>query len=37
MHPRDLNTLLDIHEEAVYRAGEPERQRKRLEAHGLAG
>jgi hypothetical protein len=37
MHPRDLATLLDLFDEAVYAAGDDERKRKRLEAHGLAG
>lgn len=36
MHPRDLATFLDLFDEAVYEAGEPERKRKRMEAHGLA-
>jgi hypothetical protein len=35
MHPRDLASLIDHHEEAVYAAGEPERRQKRLEVHGL--
>lgn len=35
-HPRDLATLLDMFDEAVYAAGEGERKRKRLEAHGIA-
>jgi hypothetical protein len=35
MHPRDLATLLELHEEAMYAAGEPARQAARLEAHGL--
>lgn len=35
MHPRDLATMLDVIEEDEYQAGEPERQRKRRELHGL--